>query len=446
MKIKNTIILLLILIASAATIANAGQEDALILTMELMNQDPDPAVAGDTVELRIGIENQGGKDANELILEFVDLDYPLSMPPGESNIKEIGAIQGYQNLDNTKIVKYKLQVDREAKAGQYEFKVRAYEKGTTGMTQKTFVVDVKSRETAEVIHIDKTNLLPGKQTTLKFSINNEGNAPLRDMTFYWENPDKIILPVGSDNTRYIKYVDVGESAEIEYQVIADSNAAAGLYQLTLYLTYDDTLDTEPKTTETIAGVYVGGETDFDIAFSESSSGQTSFTIANIGSNPANSVSVIIPEQKAWRVTGTNSAIIGNLNKGDYTVASFKLTQAMTGMNRTIPESPQKIPTFPQRTVEPLIMQIAYTDTMGERKLVEKQLVISPQNLATNMTMGGMNGFPRGGYQQPGIFTQYKWYIIGAIVLILGFIGYRKYKNKKLQNPKFKISDLIKKKK
>ena len=313
MKIK-TIMLLIMMIASIVPV-NAASEDVLMISLNMINQDPDPATAGDLVEIRIGIENLGGKDASDLVLEF-DLDYPLTMPPGENNIKTAGALQGFQNLQNMKIVKYKLQIDREAKAGQYGFTIKAYEKETPLAAQalKSFTIDIKSRETAEVIHIDKTNLLPGKQTSLKFSINNEGNAPLRDMTFYWVNEDKIILPVGSDNTRYIKYVDIGESAEIEYQVIADSNAAAGLYQLNLYLTYDDTVDSTPKTIETIAGVYVGGETDFDVAFSESSSGQTSFSIANIGSNPANSVSVIIPEQKAWRVTGTNSAIIGNLTK------------------------------------------------------------------------------------------------------------------------------------
>ncbi len=443
MKIKP-IMLLIMMIASIVTVS-AASEDVLMISLSMVNQDPDPATSGDLVEIRIGIENLGGKDANELMLEF-DLDYPLIMPPGESSIKTAGSIQGFQNLQNTKIVKYKLQIDREAKSGQYGFTVKAYEKATPAVAQavKTFTIDVKSRETAEVIHIDKTNLLPGKQTSLKFSINNEGNAPLRDMTFYWENEDKIILPVGSDNTRYIKYVDMGESAEIEYQVIADSNAVPGLYQLNLYLTYEDTLGSTPKTIETIAGVYVGGETDFDVAFSESASGQTSFSIANIGSNPANSVSVIIPEQKAWRVTGTNSAIIGNLNKGDYTVASFKLSQAISG-NRTRPDATAGTPQIPQqRTTEPLLMQIAYTDTTGERKLIEKQLIISPQNLATNITMTGFPG--RGMTQQKSFFTTYKWYIIGAVLLILSYVGYTKYKNKKLQNPSFKIKDLIKKKK
>jgi len=42
-----------------------------------------------------------------------------------------------------------------------------------------------------------------------------------------ENTDNIILPVGSDNTKHIKYIDPGEGQDLEYQVIADTNAVPG---------------------------------------------------------------------------------------------------------------------------------------------------------------------------------------------------------------------------
>jgi len=87
------------------------------------------------------------------------------------------------------------------------------------------------------------------------------------------------------------------------------------------LTYKDNINGTEKKISTIAGMYVGGGTDFDVAFSDNANSQMSFTIANIGSNPANSVSVVIPQQRSWSVSGSNSVIIGNLNKGDYTVAS-----------------------------------------------------------------------------------------------------------------------------
>lgn len=49
----------------------------------------------------------------------------------------------------------------------------------------------------------------------------------------------VILPVYSDNTKYIEYIDVGESIELEYTVVADVDAEAGLYQLDLSCEFED---------------------------------------------------------------------------------------------------------------------------------------------------------------------------------------------------------------
>src|SRR4030042_1597451 len=189
------------------------------ISLSLINQDPDPAIAGDVVELRIGIQNIGGKATEDLVIELVP-SYPFSLASGEDAIREIGVVQGYQGYyesSSMKVVKYKVRVDKEGIAATYDLKIKYYEKGSGTSAETTLDIAVSSKESAEVIHIDKTVLVPGHQSSLKFSINNVGNAPLRELTFSWENEDGAVLPVGSDNTRYIKYLGVGESAEIEYQ-------------------------------------------------------------------------------------------------------------------------------------------------------------------------------------------------------------------------------------
>ena len=324
--------------------------------------------------------------------------------------------------------------------------------------ERTFGIDVESRESAEIIYIDKVQLIPGKQTSMTFTINNVGSAPLRELTFSWENEDGIVLPVGSDDTRYIKYIDVGESVELEYEVIADTNADPGLYKLDLYLTYEESATGGEQEISTIAGVYVGGETDFDVAFSESSAGTTSFTVANIGSNPAYSVSVIIPRQDGWSVSGSNTVIIGNLNKGDYTVASFALQSGGSATARTFDKDPrtmteeERAEFIKQRQAEgssnTVKVQIDYTDTMGRRNTIEKEVQVSAQTSATTAEdatsdMSAFREFQRS--RQPSFFSQYKWYIVVLIILIATFVVYRKYRKEKLLNPKYEFKDLFKKK-
>lgn len=454
MKIKILPVLIILLMMACIPSVNADLAGSTVLSVSLANYDPNPAIAGEPLEVRIGIENTGGTTTSDLMMEVVPA-YPFELVPGETAVHDVGIVQEYQpdSTANIKIVPYKMQINKNAPAGSYELKVKYYEAGSADVTTKSLYLDVKSKETAEVIHIDNSILIPGKQSSLKFTINNLGNSPLRDLTFNWDNDQNIILPVGSDNTRYIKYIDIGNSTDLEYQVIADTNAQPGLYKLNLHLSYDDSLSNKTKTITTTAGMYVGGGTDFDTAFSDNSNGQMSFSIANIGSNPASSVSVTIPDQPGWIVTGSNSVIIGNLNKGDYTVASFKLQSATGNMSfqnriRNSTNTPGQAQRPMNGSVNPantLLMQIAYTDTTGQRNVIEKQVKIGLQNVGASDGFTGMQG-RRGAAPQDSVFSANIWYFVGAGVLLVGFVGYRKYSSHKLIDPNYRLKDMFKSRK
>ena len=419
MSQKNSVkaIMFIAILLFSLSFANAIVSDSEIISVNLVNQDPDPAIAGDIVEIRIGLENLGGDTVSNFRFELLP-KYPFELVSGEDAITKVGAISAYQRGEDTQVVKYRLRVNRDAIAGEYDLDFTYYEEGSPLRPKDSIGIDIRNKESAEIIHIDKSVLVPGAEEGLKFTINNVGNAPLRDITFYWENEDKIILPVGSDNTKYIKYLEIGESVELQYNVIADSNADPGLYSLDLHLNYDDPLSNEDKEVSTIAGVYVGGETDFEVSFSESTSGETSFNIANIGSNPAYSVSVIVPKQAGWKTTGSNSEIIGNLDKGDYTVATFTIQSAVKSEELTEPKRP---------TSEKLQLEVAYTDTRGQRNTVEKEVVLSSSMLSTTMATG-LKGSKM--IQEESFFTKYKWYML-VVALIAGMYYYFKiFKQKK----------------
>jgi len=434
---KKTIISVFMFLALISYIpavnADIGSlSDSTVLSISLVNYDPNPALAGNVVEVSIGVENIGSMDINDLMLEVMP-EYPFQLVSGETAVKSIGIIQGYTQGSNAniKIIKYRMLINKDTPAGSYELKLKYYESGSTSATQKSLYLDVKNRDSAEVLHIDTTALVPGKQTSMKFTINNVGSAPLRDLTFYWENTDNIILPVGSDNTKQIKYIDIGESQDLEYQVIADTNAAPGLYKLNLYLTYKDSINGTQNKISTIAGMYVGGGTDFDVAFSDNANGQVSFSIANIGSNPANSVSVVISRQPGWSVSGPNSVIIGNLNKGDYTVASFKLQSSMnmTSQNRPPRNNTNSQGRSTQRT----------TNSSSDTGFMQRQS-IGNQDISDGTTAFQSR---RGATQQTSVFSTYSWYFLGIAVLVGGVVVQRKYKSNKLLDPDFKLKDIFK---
>jgi len=440
---KNIIAILLVLsIMVFSTAVSAELDNSAALTVSLVNQDPDPAVAGDIVEVRIGLTNQGGEPANDVIIEL-DPEYPFELLPGHEAIQYVGTIKGYQGIysDDTKIIKYKLRVDKDATAGEYELKVKTYEEGSAVTTTRSLSLDIENKESAEVIYIDQVELIPGKITPLKFTINNVGATPLRDLTFHWESEDDIVLPVGSDNTKYIKYIDIGDSAELTFNVIASATADPDLYKLDLTLTYDDPITDEETEINTKAGVYVGGATDFDVAFSGVSIGEYSFAISNIGSVSASSVTVKVPDQQGWRVSGSDSVIIGNLNEGDYTIASFTLQKSGQGMETSNTGSNQR----PSRNTDaqqtetptkimedaPIKLEIIYTDSRGNRNTIEKEV-----NIDMTGTMKERMA-KRRAQQNPltQVWNNGKWILLGAIALIFIVAVRKKYKKGKLENSK-----------
>jgi len=425
------------------SVAAVHAENNPLLSATLLTQNPNPANAGDTVEVNIQLQNTGGESSPQVLGEIIP-EFPFTVAPGQSAQQIVGVLPNYPSQANYKILRYTLLINKDAIDKNYELKFRFSENGGVSWTVETFNVKVTSNKYAQIISVDKTKINPGEETPLTFTINNIGRSPLNNLIFTWSEPNNIILPVGTDNTRYIPYIGIGENQQLTYTVVANPSATRGLYNLNLKLTFDAMNSTsgsvQSTKIETSAGVMVGGSTDFDIALSDSTSGSTSLSIANIGSNPATSVSVTIPEQPGWKVSGSNSVIIGNLNQGDYTIASFKL-QSMGAMtyNRTrnTNQGAGVLVNFSSTSSENLKVEIAFTDTMGNRVKLDKVIPLSLQSIMGNTTPLGS----RGATTQTSMFSKY-WYVFVLVLVVLAYFGYQRYKKVKSEKNNFKWKDLL----
>lgn len=421
---KKSVWVLMLLVIFSALNVYAVESNSPLLKVTFLNQDPSSARAGDTVNVRLSVENDGGGSVNDVQIEIPN-QYPFTVVD-EPNLQDVGTLNGYQTQKNYVNVEYKLKIDKDAVNGQQQLKIRYKYEGGDWIID-TFYIDITSKQFAQII-VDKAKLSPGKETDLKFTITNTGNSALQNLIFSWTEPNGAILPVYSDDTKYIKYLDIGKSVDLEYKVIADVNAKPGLYKLSLILKYESLQNVTSSVISTSAGVFIGGETDFDVAFSQSSQGQTSLSVANTGNNPAQSVSVRVPEQENFRVVGSNSAIIGNLDKGDYTVVSFQITQGMGNFTGNRQRSSQNYQnqnlqnnqrTFTGRNNN-LRVVIDYTDTTGERRSVEKNVSIQFRpDTTTGSTSTGTRSTA-----STIFFSSWTFYIIVIAAILIGFY-YRK---------------------
>ena len=191
--------------------------------------------------------------------------------------------------------------------------------------------------------------------------------------------------------------------------------------MTIQLSYFDKSGQKQTINSTI-GIKIGGTTDFDVNVQQYSSGTISFSIANIGVNPATSVAVSIPAQSDYTVGGATSVFLGNLNSGDFGVASFELSSrvARTTTSRT---SATSVPFSNSTAVSNTItLQISYSDTSGVRQIVQKQVVLDLTAMqGTSSTAQRNRGFG---------FTNIIILIVAIIAIAVGLVWYIKFRKKK----------------
>ncbi|MDK2835069.1 MAG: hypothetical protein PWP63_2156 [Methanolobus sp.] len=442
---RKFLILVLFLILSATSSSAAISNSASGVDINVMTQSPSPARPGEVVELTLTVQNVGNKDLSNVVIT-IDPEYPFSQASGESLSKTISYLKARQSEDDATTVKFKLKVDADAAKKTYDLNIYVKDSSSDASVKTTVAVDVQGKEYAQIVTISKSSIDLATVEPLEFIITNTGTSPLKNMAVSWEDSTGTILPVYSDNTKYISYLGVGESVTVAYSVMANVNADPGLYQLDITLNFQD-YDSNESTIKTKAGLFVGGGTDFDVTYSESSAGEVSLSLANVGNNQAYSVKVSIPEQENFRATGSTSTIVGNLEKGDYTITSFSVTSASTMQAGSADGRPGQAQAGSSNTTQSqssgsrnnLLVLIEYTDSTGQRLSVEKSVPIELSSAGT--TAAGMGP---GGRQQQSSTSTYLKYGLVLLVLAGGVLYYKKRKaGQSNENIREELSNSIK---
>ncbi|WP_245748024.1 COG1361 S-layer family protein [Methanolobus profundi] len=442
-------LILLLPITNAAAGLNAGASG---VNVDLMTQSPYPARPGETVELTLSLQNEGSNDLSDVVVS-IDADYPFSQVSGQSLTKTISYMEARQDEEDATTVKFKLKVDSDVSDGTYDIDVIVKDSESDSSSVTTLEVEVQGKEYAQIVTISDSSIDVATVEPLEFVITNTGSSPLQNMAVSWEESTGTILPVYSSNTKYITSLDVDESVAVVYSVMADVDADPGLYQLDITLEFQD-YNSNTTLIETKAGMFVGGTTDFDLSYSESDEGEVSLSLANVGNNEAYSVKVSIPEQDNFEATGSTSTIVGNLEKGDYTITSFSISQTSSmpsmdeGSSGTADAEPSEMTEEDMEAMQEemeakteLLVNIEYTDSAGQRHTVEKAVQIEE---LTGGTMGDMSGGPG----QSSSSNSYLLYGAVALVVVVVGLNYRKKKmikegnyvplNVELRNLKAKI--------
>ncbi len=264
---------------------------------------------------------------------------------------------------------------------------------SNGYFKQNAIVRVEDSTVLDFVSVYPDSLNIGEETTLIFNIANNGENDVENILFTWETSNNEILPIFSDNRISIPLIPTGNSTEILVNAMASPSTPPGVYPLTLSLEYYDETGTK-QTILSEVGIAIGGTTDFEIVLQESMSGGTTFAVANSGVNVASSVIVSIPSQLNYMVSSTSSVSLGNLDAGDYTLATFHISSVDQENNTQRPdkssiERPSDLNfSRPEgfRDLETgsndLIVEVSYTDLFGVRQTVEKEVEFSSSSTSS----------------------------------------------------------------
>ena len=264
---------------------------------------------------------------------------------------------------------------------------------------------------ANLVNQDPYPADPGAYANLLFKIenigtNNSENTTLELIPEYPFLLDSGVSAVTQLGTIYGKQTG-NNSFLAMYKVRVDKDAINGDNEIKLKYSEGDG---SVYNIETFNVSVSNPRTDFDVVVQDS----TDLAIANIGANTAQSVIVRIPDQSNFRVNGTSASIVGNLNAGDYTLVTFQLLPVRTSNISSGSSN--------------LTVEISYTDTLGIRRTIQKNI---SYEFATGL--GNLTGrtFTRTGQSQLSLSNGILYIIVGAagIVVIVVIIKIRTRKKK-----------------
>lgn len=269
------------------------------------------------------------------------------------------------------------------------------------------------------VNQNPTSAVTGEYVDLLFKIENLGTEDAENVTFELLPQYPFSLDPGVSAKQYlgtITALDRGDNAYlVKYKLKVDKDAVEGDNEIKIKYSYGDGNAYDVQTYNVSVS---NSRTDFDVVAQD----QSTLAIANIGANTAQSVIVRIPNQPNYRVNGTSANIIGNLNAGDYTLATFQIISIRAS------NISSNVSNIPPSGPSNLTVEISYTDTLGIRRTVDK-------NVSYGFSASGFNAtgrtFTRTGESLLSVSNGILYIIIGVvgIVIIVVFIKIRSRKKK-----------------
>ena len=396
MKKKLIIVTLFsVLMASAVSsqeleqdLGPSGISDGSNVDIALINQDPATAQPGEYVDLKFKISNTGTDPAEDTGVELVE-SYPFSLDPDVSAERVLGDLRGAAIGDDSYVVEYRVRVDENAVETENELNIR-YSTGREDFTvTETFDISVDDVGTDFELSAEKVSA-----SSIPVNLDNIGDKPAESVHVVL--PDQAEIVKEGLKTKVVGPLNSGENKVVDFAV---SNISTGnSYRFEIHYT-----DGNGVRRELVRNIEIGTfpVDPVQVTVQTATSSDTTFAVSNTGSEQISSVTTQI--QGDLNLSGSRTQVLGNLNSGDYTLATFDLTSAET---------------------ESLDVEVSYTDSSGIRRTGTQEIELPEPSADGTDTTGSVD-------EETGNSSMtYILIGIGGLLLVVIYAVYRRRKGKK----------------
>ncbi|PWB51213.1 MAG: hypothetical protein C3F06_10350 [Candidatus Methanoperedenaceae archaeon] len=349
MNFKKYIIFLLI---SLLFLQSASAANTYLVT------EHEPVYPGDTVFVWVPIKNTGyGAGLTETLVKLIPANNATDK--AVHVLDDAVVIGNLEKWNDLRTAKFKVHIDKSAVEGEYDFQVDITSKATVDSNndlaattiQKDMILVVSGTPVITLSNSSPGSVAPGSSNEIVLKFRNEGTGVARnlyvDINTAMDHLTNAFSIVGSGTRFSIGSLSPGDETEIRFTLLVDSQAQTGVYNIPLKISGMNYSSSD------YIGMGVAGITDFELSYQESGNSFL-LSVSNIGVNPARAVSIELPAQYSFKVSGSTTQVIGNLNSGDYTSANFQVSQ-IGGSD--------------------MVIRIQYTDAGGVRRTLEKKLPV-----------------------------------------------------------------------
>ncbi len=392
MKRLNVIYIIFAVVSALLLIQAVSAQSNYLVT------ESAPVYPGDTTYVYVPVQNTGfGAFMNDVSVRLAPKDDASAK--AVTLLDDVYSLGDINDWGTQRTARFRIHVNPDAVEGDYYFNVFITYTGqqTSGATQPTPVttelkdqiLTIKGKPLIVLLNSTLGTVAPMSinHETLQFKNTGTGTVQnaVAEVNLNLTGGNSAFSILGRGTQFSLGNLKAGDEVNITFDLAVDIAAHPGVYNLPIKITGGDNYSSN-----NFVGLVVAGTTDFEISYQETM-GSFSLNVANVGVNTASAVTVSLPRQKNFSSNGSSSAVLGNLNPGDYTSAIFQIAKIPGAGNI-------------------LDVDIQYTDTSGTRHSVTKYL---PVELSAT---GGRAGSGS---------TQYIPWILVIIIAVLAYWQRRK---------------------